>query len=130
VKQQIQLLETILAKLSKEILSWDELQNILNPVESPEKLIEDLSIATALKFWNGEMPYSKGDLIINRLFSYWSASESFDKNRMFAGIAWEVYLAFDAGEFYRPGEDRGINPSEKYTMPLVETILRKQKQII
>lgn len=130
MKQQNQLIETILAKLSKEILSWDQIQDILKSVESPEKLIEDLSLATALKYWNGEMPYGNGDFIMNHLFSYWTASESIDKNRMFAGIAWEVYLAFDAGEFYRPGEDRSINPSEKYTRPLVETLLRKQKQII
>jgi hypothetical protein len=130
VKQHNQLIETILAKLSEEKLSWVQVENILNLVESPEKLIEDLSLATALKYWNGEMPYSKGDLIMNHLCSFWTASESIDKNRMFSGIAWEVYLAFDAGEFYRPGEDRSIVPSEKYTRPLVETLLRKQKQII
>jgi hypothetical protein len=130
VKQQNHFIETILAELSNEILSWDQIQDILNSVESPEKLIEDLSLATALKYWNGEMSYTKGDFIMNHLLSYWTASEFIDKNRMFSGIAWEVYLAFDAGEFYRHGEDRSINPSEKYTRPLVETLLRKQKQII
>jgi hypothetical protein len=119
VKQQNHFIETILAELSNEILSWDQIQDILNSVESPEKLIEDLSLATALKYWNGEMSYTKGDFIMNHLLSYWTASEFIDKNRMFSGIAWEVYLAFDAGEFYRHGEDRSINPSEKYTRPLV-----------
>lgn len=129
MKQGDQLIETILAKLSA-VLGWDDVEDVLNAVDFTDKIIEDLSLATALKYWNREMPYSNGDIVMNYLFSYWTTSESIDKNRMFTGIPWEVYLAFDAGEFYRPGDDRSIDPAEKYTRPLVETLLRKQKQIM
>jgi hypothetical protein len=37
--------------------------------------------------------------------------------------------AFDAGEYYRETDDRSIDPSEKYTRPLIEILLRKRKEI-
>jgi len=122
--------ETILAELSKEILSGNQIGNVLNnPVEFPKELIEELSLATALRYWNEQMTYRDGDCIMNNLYIYWMSNAEIDKIDEFFGVAWECYLAFDAGEFYRSGEDRNIDPSEKYTRSLVESLLKKQKLI-
>jgi hypothetical protein len=123
--------ETILTALSKEILNANQLGDILkNPIEFPTTLIEELSLATALKYWNGQMNYRDADCIMNNLYIYCSTHVGFEKSEEFFGIAWECYLAFDAGEFYRNNDDRSIDPSEKYTRPLVENLLKKQKLIV
>jgi hypothetical protein len=130
VTEQNSTTETILADLSKEILNGNQVGAILgNPPEFPKELIEQLSLATALRYWNGQMSYRDGDCIINNLYIYWMTNTDIDKSDEFFGIAWECYLAFDAGEFYRDNDDRQIKPSEKYTRPLVESLLKKQKLI-
>ena len=128
--EQNSLKETILTELSKEILNGNQVGDILNnPIEFPTKLIEELSIATALKYWNGEISYIEGDSIMNNLYIYWMTSGQLLKNSEFSSIAWECYEAFDAGEFYRDNEDRSSDPSEKYTRPLIESLLQKQQLI-
>jgi hypothetical protein len=123
--------ETILAELSKELLNGNQVGVILNnPTKFPTKLIEELSLATALRYWNGQMTYRDGDCIVNNLYIYWMTSELIDKTDGFMGIVWECYLAFDAGEFYRDNDDRSFDPSEKYTRPLIESLLKKQKLIV
>lgn len=130
VTEQNFTIETILAELSKEILNREQIGGILNnPDEFPTVLIEELSLATALKYWNGQISYRDGDCIMNNLYIFWMTSEHFIKNIGFSDVAWKCYLAFDAGEFYRDNDDRSIEPAEKYTRPLVESLLRKQMLI-
>lgn len=123
--------ETMLAELSRQILNGSQIDNILNnPIEFPIKLIEELSLSTALRYWNGQMTYRDADCVMNNLYIYWMTREDVYKIDEFFGIAWECYLAFDAGEFYRDHDDRSIDPSEKYTRPLVKSLLKKQKLIV
>ena len=122
--------EKILAELSKEILGSDLVSDILNnPLEFPTELIDNLCIATALKYWNREIDYHSGDCIMNNLFFFWMANASSYHDCKFPDIAWECFNAFDTGEFYRENDDRSIDPSEKYTRPVVESILRERKLI-
>lgn len=128
MNEQIRATEAILADLSKGILNCDQINDILkHPFEFPTKLIEEISIATALKYWHRQLSYSEGDRIMNNLFIYWTASDFADKNHCV--FAWECYLAFDSGEFYRENDDKTIDPSEKYTRPLIETLLKNNKRI-
>ncbi len=128
--EQNRITEAILAQLSKEILKRDQIGNILNyPIEFPMKLIEEISLLTALKYWNEQITYTEGDYIMNNLFAYSVTRDSIDISCWFLSIAWECYLAFDSGEFYRDNDDRSIDPSEKYTRPLVKSLLKKQKLI-
>jgi len=123
--------EKILAELSKAILSGNQVADILNnPKEFPTELIETLSLETGLKYWNKEMDYEYGDCIMNNIYTFWISNEYYSKYFEFPDIAWECYYAFDAGEYYREDDDRSIDPAEKYTRPLVETLLRKRKQIV
>lgn len=122
--------EKLLAELSKEILSGEKVANILNnPKEFPARLIEKLSVETALKYWNGQISYEEGDCIMNNIFTFWMTNEHHVKNYAFGEIAWECYGAFDSGEYYRENDDKSINPAEKYTKPLVGELLKKRGQI-
>jgi hypothetical protein len=38
-------------------------------------------------------------------------------------LFWDVFLAFDAGEYYHSGDDRIIDPVEKYTKPLLDAAI-------
>lgn len=40
-------------------------------------------------------------------------------------ITWDIYLAFDAGEFYHEGDDRNEEPDLKYTKPFLEIAVKK-----
>src|SRR5690606_20735496 len=100
------------------------------PTEFPKKLFEELSLATALRYWNGQITYRDGDCIMNNLYNYLMNNTAIDKSEEFFGITWDCYLAFDAGEFNRDNDDKSIEPSEKYTKPLIESILKKQKLIV
>jgi hypothetical protein len=123
--------EAILEKLSKELLNGNQVCDILNnPIEFPTRLIEEISLATALKYWKGEMDYFDGDCIMTNLFGFWVTDERYFKNRDFPDIAWECYEAFDSGQFVREHDDNSIVPSEKYTRPLVESLLRRRQLIM
>lgn len=130
VKDQHRTAEATLAALSRELLSREQISAILgHPTQFPSKLIEELSIATALKYWNGQMTYHDGDCIMNNFFIFWTTNPSFDKSDELSETAWECYLAFDSGEFYRQDDDRSVDPAEKYTKPLIEELLKKRNLI-
>ncbi|MBD0332803.1 MAG: hypothetical protein ICV66_09115, partial [Chitinophagaceae bacterium] len=117
--------EKILVGLSKEILSIAEIVNLFdNSKDFPKELIEKLSLETALKYWNGQISYKDGDMIMNNLFIGCIHNENDFKNYEFPNTAWECYLAFDSGEFYRQDDDKSVDPAEKYTKPLVEVLLK------
>lgn len=120
--------EKILAELSKGILSGNQVADILNnPIEFPTGVIEKISLETALKYWNGRINYEEGDSIINNIYTFWVTNEYYFKNYKFPDIAWECYDAFDAGEYYRENDAKSINPTEKYTKPLIEELLKRRQ---
>ena len=92
-----------------------------NSKDFPNELIDKLSLETALKYWTGQISYKDGDTIMNNIIGCM-------RNEIPA-IAWECYLAFDAGEFYRPGDEKTVEPAEKYTKPLIEELLKKRNLI-
>ena len=120
-----------LGKLAKQLLNANQVSDVLiNSKEFPAELIDKLSLATASKYWNGQIDYYAGDRIINNLFSFWIRNKSYFDDCEFPDISWECYNAFDAGEFYRNNDDKNIDISEKYTRPLVESLLRERKLIV
>ncbi len=131
MQKQDPIIEEILFELSKEILCTDIIVNLFkNSQDHGTQLIEKLSLELALQFWNGQISYEEGDLIINILLSI---SEKFNQAHFqeyeFSTIAWDCYLAFDAA-FYHKDDDQTVDPSEKYTKPQIEIILKKKKLII
>ena len=117
-------------KVLKELLIGNELENILNnPKEFPSELIENLSIIVALKFFKNEISYADGDHIMNNIWGFWVTNDYYIKNYPIPDNVYECYGAFDAGEYYRTEDDTAVNPTEKYTRPLIEEFLRKLNKI-
>jgi|SRR6476469_7801716 len=119
-------IEKALAELAYDILDMSRVSDILNnPKEFPVSLVEELSIKTALKYWEGNLHFEDADCIVNNLYFFWVCNEYFVTKFSFPDAAWECFLAFDAGEFHHPNDDSSINPEEKYTRPLVKKLLKK-----
>ena len=120
----------ILNKLSKESLSGPEVSEILgNPSDFPTELVENLSIKTAIDFWNGKIDFEDGDMIMNNLQTLWATNDHFFKNFGFGKISWTCYEAFDAGEYIRPTDNPNTDPIEKYTKPILESLLKGLNKI-
>ena len=122
------MIEKLLKKLSVKILNSDEVGNIIgNSKEYQTKLIQDLSLETALRFYKEEITYLEGDFIMNNLYHFWN--HRFSDKYGFSEIAWECYEAFDAGEYSRSKDDLELDPIDIYTKPLIEGVLKKMNKI-
>ena len=131
MQNQDPVIEKILFELSKENLNTDMIVDLFkNSQDHVPQLIEKLSLEVALQFWNGQITYLTGDIIMNKLLNIgYIFNKIHSKEYEFSTIAWECYLAFDDGEYYHIGDDKTVDPSEKYTKPCIEKILKKKKLI-
>ena len=131
MKNQNLIIESILFELSKENLDNATIIDLFkNSQDHGKQLIEKLSLEVALRFWNGQITYLTGDIIMNKLLNIGQIfNKILSKEYEFSTIAWECYLAFDAGEFYHEGDDSTVDPSQKYTKHYIEKVLKKSKLI-
>lgn len=117
--------DNILYELSKKQLDGNLVAEILDkPKKFPTKLVEKLSVETALKYWNGDINFDDGDCIMNNLYFYWQLNPLHFENEGFSKISMDCYEAFDAGEYRREEDGPKVNPQKKYTKPIIEEILK------
>lgn len=88
----------------------------------PVELLNALSIEVARRFVLHEMPYEAGDDIMNGLFM---AIIDVGMDEAMPQPAFNIYLAFDEGEYQKLGGSTHIVPSEQYTRPYLLAILRE-----
>lgn len=69
----------------------------------------------ALDFVHGELSYAEGDAAMNCLFAIVDID--------LRGLAWEIYHAFDAGEYKHGKDPPGTISWQKYTLPNVMQVL-------
>ncbi|MDX6748182.1 hypothetical protein SHK09_15400 [Polaribacter sp. PL03] len=119
-------IDEIIEKILEEI-DFDDILGILE--EYPLELMEKISIETSLKYWNGDIDFNQGDLIMNIVYGHWVTNNNYIKNCDFSETLWECFEAFDSGEYHHNGDDKNIDPEEKYTKPMIENLLKKQKMI-
>jgi hypothetical protein len=74
----------------------------------------------------GIYSWSEGNLLMNRWNEVLQLSHVVNANKPFPDYANKVYLAFDAGEYHREEDPKGLNP-ESRTRPLLEQISKKRK---
>ncbi len=86
----------------------------------PEKF-DALALVLAHWYHKGKLSFAFCDAVVNILVES-VFSDAVAQRDTWPHIFWDVYLAFDAGEFHRSGENH-IDPAEKYTRPLIAEIL-------
>jgi hypothetical protein len=86
---------------------------------SRSELYDRIAIYLARGFYRSKLEFTFCDGIVNDVHAVITKA---DERR--PELFWEVFLAFDAGEFYR-NNDRSRDPVEVYTRPLIAKVVEK-----
>lgn len=99
---------------NQDITNWSEATGL-----SRSALYDAIALKLALGFQRRTVEFAFCDQVVNDLHAVISV-----RNEARPELFWSVFLAFDAGEFYRD-DDRSIDPVEAFTRPQIAAILRK-----
>jgi hypothetical protein len=100
---------------NREITNWCEEAGL-----SRSACYDAIALKLAQGFQSNAFEYSFCDEVVNDIHSLITMQNE-DRPELF----WNIFLAFDAGEFYH-NNDRSIDPVEAYTRPQITEILRNQ----
>lgn len=103
-----------------DIFSYCEQEKI-----SPEDFSNEFALRLANGFHTGQLTYEFCDEAINYLFGFFTTPPVFGPDKNVPEPAFEIFQAFDSGEYSRPSDPPGINPIEKYTRPHIAEILSR-----
>jgi hypothetical protein len=84
---------------------------------SRSQVFEEIAKCLAVGFHTSELSFAFCDAVVNDLFGPYTDTAK-PKSELF----WDVYLAFDEGEFYH-GNNRDEDPVETYTRPMIARIV-------
>jgi hypothetical protein len=82
-------------------------------------LYDNIALHLAYDFHNSKLPFVFCDTIVNDIHAVITVAND-DRPSLF----WDVFLAFDSGEFY-PDNGRDKDPAETYTRPLIAQIIKR-----
>jgi hypothetical protein len=85
--------------------------------ESRSTLYDQIALHLARGFHASELTFAFCDAVVNDLHGVITFA-----NELRPGLFWEVFLAFDEGEYYH-GNNRDEDPAEIYTRPLIAHII-------
>ncbi len=83
-------------------------------------LYDLIGVWIAEGFHKHELDFEFCDAVVNDIFAFADANNGFPMPDLF----WEVFLAFDAGEYSHLG-DRDVDPIEKYTRPSIKALVER-----
>lgn len=97
---------------------------------SPGAMLDELGHFVAVEYSDAKMTYEEADTIMNAAFGV-SVTEEFwaENDSTIPPTMYEVYEAFDAGEYYHHGDPREIDPELKYTKPLIAKFLSTHSNV-
>lgn len=75
----------------------------------------------ATSYMSGKLTFDFADRAMNELFSY----SYTDDDRGMPDFAWQVFNAFDQGEFQHPHDSADVDPEVKYTKAILTDALAK-----
>jgi hypothetical protein len=85
------------------------------------QFLDEFSRFVAHAFAEGLLSYELADAAVNGLYA--AAVEDMTE------YTWSVYLAFDAGEYYHPGDSREVDPVAEYTWPAIREIVGRDPAV-
>ncbi len=117
---------TELKKIYRNGVSYQELAHHLTEADvlrwsaehdwSRSELFHQIAEFLAVGFNTSELSFEFCDAIVNDLFGPYT-----DTARPKSELFWDVYLAFDEGEYYHGNRDE--DPVETYTVPMIARIV-------
>lgn len=108
-------------------LDYTRLCDVARAEERPASdVLDELSCHVAQAYDKSEMTYQTGDVIMNAAFGVISSAQfRAEQDEALPELTFEVYQAFDEGEYFHRGDGKEVNPEEKYTKPLIKRFLSK-----
>ena len=97
-----------------DVLRWSAARSL-----SRRQLFDEVAKWLALGFCSSELSFEFCDAVANDLASLVMNTDG-PKPELF----WDVYSAFDEGEYYH-GNNRNEDPVEIYTRPMIERIVKE-----
>lgn len=95
---------------------------------TPPEILDQLACHVAQQYMSGTMSFEDADTIMNAAFSVAVTEEFLARHdRTIPPLMYEVYEAFDAGEFHHHGDASDIDPEVKYTKPLIQRFLAERE---
>ncbi len=91
----------------------------------PDSFCNEFALRVAKGFRDGILDYEFCDEAINYLFSFFTTPPLFGSDRNIPQPAFEIYQAFDEGEYRHSKDPTWVNPVEKYTRPQIAEILQR-----
>lgn len=87
---------------------------------SVRRFLDEIAIRMARGFDCGEFSYEFCDAVVNDLYGVCVH----ERMQEFPPLFWEIYEAFDAGEYYRK-PDQSDDPVAEHTIPMIKATLAK-----
>lgn len=84
---------------------------------SRSQLFDEIAMGLAFGYDTSELSFRFCDMVVNDLFGPVT-----DTSGPSPQIFWDVYLAFDEGEYYH-GNNRDEDPEEVYTRPMIARVV-------
>jgi hypothetical protein len=92
---------------------------------TPNELLDQLSLHVARDFIDDALSFEHGDYIMNSVFGTLCSSPYPGGYFEMPDLTYEVYLAFDSGEYRRTEDTPDVDPVEKYTRPMLLRLLKE-----
>jgi len=118
----------LVAAAKEGVIRYELLRELARNAEvSPGALLDSLAALVATDYSNGTMTFDEADTIMNAAFGV-SVTEEFwaENDRTIPPSMYEVYEAFDAGEYYHHDDPPEVDPELKYTKPLIAKFLAER----
>lgn len=92
------------------------------------KFLDQVSLLLAIDFNDRNISYTLADSLANDI--WWAALADLRRDdSQQLGLLYEVYEAFDAGEYHRDSDPPNIDPVTKYTQPAIKELLDRYKSL-
>ncbi len=97
--------------------------------KTPPEMLDDFACYVAQTYAAGEMSFEDADAIMNSAYGV-AVSNKFwaEHDRTIPKAMFEVYEAFDAGEYYHRGDGKDVDPELKYTQSRIKQFLAKRRR--
>ncbi len=88
-----------------------------------DALCNQIATQLAKNYLQGKLDFYFCDQVMNRINNFMIDALFEELISTLPEPADSIYLAFDQGEFHHSGDDRNIDPAEKYTKPRLQEIM-------
>lgn len=113
-------LDAILALCMTRTPTSEEMRSFCRAASlTVDDAVNSIALAVARRYALGSIDYATGDKAMNCLYSY-----AFLQENRLPSPMYEVYLAFDEGEYVHRGDSKDVEPEAKYTRPMIAKILQ------